>query len=86
MNHGADAVTQKAAAISSIASKTTWFGAGGTIFAGITLHELGILAGIVIALSGFVVNWVYKHKALKLKRLGMTRITRMILTLFKEIK
>jgi hypothetical protein len=63
----AEAVAGKATAIAAQASKVTWFGSGGAILGGFSVQEIGVLAGIIIALGGLIVNWYYKHKAHKLK-------------------
>jgi MFS superfamily sulfate permease-like transporter len=54
---------QYAEQAADIASKVQYTGAGGAAFFGLTLNELGVLVGIVIAILGFLVNWYYKHQA-----------------------
>jgi MFS superfamily sulfate permease-like transporter len=58
---------QYAEQASDIATKVQYTGAGGAAFFGLTLNELGVLVGIVIAILGFLVNWYYKHKSFLLR-------------------
>lgn len=46
----------------SAASKTTYAGAGMTLGGWWTSNEFLGLAGLMIAMFGFAVNWYYKHK------------------------
>jgi MFS superfamily sulfate permease-like transporter len=58
---------QYAEQASDIATKVQYTGAGGAAFFGLTLNEVGVLVGIVIAILGFLVNWYYKHKSFLLR-------------------
>ena len=62
-----DAAHQTAEAIvASAASKGMYTGAGITLGGWWTSNEFLGLTGLLIALLGFAVNWVYKHRHLKL--------------------
>lgn len=50
------------ASIASAASKTTYAGAGMTVGGWFLSSEFAVLAGIVLGIAGFLVNWYYKHK------------------------
>jgi len=36
-----------------------------TIVSGLTINEWGVVAGIVLGVATFGINWWYKHKTLK---------------------
>jgi len=45
-------------------SAASYSTAGGTImFAGLTTNDFAMLAGVVIGLATFIVNWVYRSRA-----------------------
>jgi len=67
MSQKAEAAAQAQTAIAAVANKVTWFGSGGAILGGLSVQEAGVIAGVIIATLGFLVNWFYKHKAHKLK-------------------
>lgn len=50
------------AALAALGSKATYGGAGTSLASWAVSSELGIVAGIVIGVAGFVVNWYYKVK------------------------
>ncbi len=46
------------------ASKTTWIGAAfAGVFGGLSINEALGIAGFVLAVGGFVLNWYYRRKA-----------------------
>lgn len=65
------------AVISGAASKITYAGAGGSFLGWLTSSEIIGLIGILLAVGGFIVNWYYKHKEYKLKKIeaGITTTT-----------
>lgn len=50
------------ATIAATGSKATYTGAGMTIGSWFLSSEFGVLMGVVIGVSGLLVNWYYKHK------------------------
>lgn len=50
-------------AIASAASKSTYAGAVSVLAGWLTSSEAAVLIGIVIGVSGLLVNWYYKAKA-----------------------
>lgn len=59
--------TEEAAlTVAGIASKTTYSGAGLTIWGVLLTNEFAVLVGILAAVGGFLVNWHYKRQAAKL--------------------
>jgi hypothetical protein len=50
------------ATIAAVGSKATYTGAGMTISGWFLSSEFAVLAGIVLGVAGFTVNWYYKHK------------------------
>lgn len=44
------------------AAKFQFAGAGGAVLSGLLSNEMGVLVGIVVALVGGVVSWIYKHR------------------------
>lgn len=59
--HKTQAVAEVAAAVSSVASKTTYVGAGTGFFAWLLSIDVLPLLGFVLALAGFIVNLVFKY-------------------------
>lgn len=61
-----EAIAVKAANI------VTQSAAAGTIYFGLTLNELGVIVGIIVAIVGLVgqlgLTWYYKHQHLELAR------------------
>ncbi|USD22139.1 holin [Microbulbifer sp. DLAB2-AF] len=55
------------AMVQKIASATTTVAAGTAVVGGYAAQELLAVGGFLIALSGFIVNWYYNHKRLKLQ-------------------
>lgn len=49
--------------VEKIANGSQYGGAGGALIFGLTANEFAAIAGVIIALAGFLVNWYYKHKA-----------------------
>jgi hypothetical protein len=50
------------ATMAATGSKVTYGGAGATVFGWFTSNEFAVVAGVTIALGGFIVNWYYRHK------------------------
>lgn len=50
------------ATMAAAGSKATYTGATTTIFGYLTSNEFAVLAGLVLGIAGFVVNWYYRHK------------------------
>lgn len=48
--------------LAATGSKATYTGAGMTIGSWFLSSEFGVLMGVVIGVSGLLVNWYYKHK------------------------
>lgn len=46
----------------SAASKATYLGAGVTVGGSLSMNEMVGVAGLVLTLLTFAVNWYYKHK------------------------
>ena len=59
--HKTQAVAEVAAAVSSVASKTTYVGAGTGFFAWLLSIDVLPLLGFLLALAGFIVNLVFKY-------------------------
>lgn len=59
--HKTQAVAEVAATVSSVASKTTYMGAGTGFFAWLLSIDVLPLLGFVLALAGFIVNLVFKY-------------------------
>ncbi|WP_411684295.1 holin [Acinetobacter indicus] len=59
--HKTQAVAEVAAAVSSVASKTTYVGAGTGFFAWLLSIDVLPLLGFVLALAGFIVNLAFKY-------------------------
>lgn len=64
-------------AVSEAVSASSYGVAAGNILVGLTLNDLSILVGVLLALLTFVINWYYKHQAHKLEqqKLQMQRNT-----------
>ena len=54
--------TNTGSIVPKAATSATYGGSGGAVYFGLTANEIGIYAGIAIALAGFFVNWYYKQK------------------------
>lgn len=50
------------ATVSTIASKTTYAGAGTSVVGWFASNEFAVIGGLVIGFAGLIVNWYYKHK------------------------
>jgi hypothetical protein len=48
--------------MAAIGSKATYGGASTSVVSWLLSSEFGILMGILIGVTGLVVNWYYKHK------------------------
>lgn len=66
MNQDAIETTQ-AAAVAGAASKVTYGGSAAAVGGWFLSNEFAVLAGLLIGLAGFVVNWYYRHKEYKLR-------------------
>jgi hypothetical protein len=54
---------QYADTISDYATQAQYYGSGTAVFFGLTLNEIGLLVGIVVAVLGFFVNLYYRHRS-----------------------
>ncbi|MCX4025120.1 holin [Endozoicomonas sp. SM1973] len=45
-----------------IISNAPYVASAGTVIAGLTLKDWGVIIGIILTTITVVVNWVYKHK------------------------
>jgi hypothetical protein len=54
---------EAATAVAGIASKTTYGGAGITVYGFLLTNEFAVFVGILAAVGGLVVNWYYKRQA-----------------------
>ncbi len=61
------------ATMAAVGSKTTYAGSSTSVVAWILSSEFGMLAGLVLAAAGFMVNWYYKHKEDKRQQLEHER-------------
>lgn len=63
--------TTGAAAI-KVAGAVTQAAAAGTVYFGLTLNELGVVVGMLVAVLGLIgqigLTWYYKHQHLRLAR------------------
>lgn len=54
------------------ANAVTQAAAAGTVYFGLTLNELGVIIGIIVAVVGLIgqlgLTWYYKHQHLELAR------------------
>lgn len=57
------------ATIAAAGSKATYAGSGMTVGGWLVSSEFAVLAGIVIGVAGFLVNWYYKHRQHERERL-----------------
>lgn len=77
--HKTQAVAEVAAAVSSVASKTTYVGAGTGFFAWLLSIDILPWLGFAVALGGFIVNLIFKflenQRAAELHRINMRKIT-----------
>lgn len=48
--------------IATSASKATYTGAGASVVGWMVSSEFITLAGLMLGVGGFIVNWYYKHK------------------------
>jgi hypothetical protein len=55
-----------------VANAVTQTAAAGTVYFGLTLNELGVVVGILVAIVGLIgqlsLTWYYKHQHLQLAR------------------
>lgn len=49
-------------AIMAAGSKATYSGAGMTVGGWFLSSEFAVLAGLLLGVAGFCINWYYKHK------------------------
>ena len=52
--------------ISRVASQASYAASGGTFVLGFTFEHWMMLAGFILGLATFLLNWYYKHKHYKL--------------------
>lgn len=50
------------ATLAAAGSKATYGGAGASVVGWLMSSEFGVVAGIIIGIAGFCVNWYYRHK------------------------
>ena len=50
------------ATLAAAGSKATYGGAGASVVGWLMSSEFGVVAGILIGIAGFCVNWYYRHK------------------------
>lgn len=50
-----------------IATCTSYLAAAANIFVGLTINDISIAIGILLAILTFLVNWYYKHRNMKLR-------------------
>jgi hypothetical protein len=48
--------------MAAVGSKATYGGASTSVVSWLLSSEFGILMGILIGLSGLMINWYYRHK------------------------
>lgn len=65
MSNSTHAQEAAAAASAALASKATNVGAATAVGAGFLANNWIGLAGLLIGLAGFLVNWYYKHQTFK---------------------
>ena len=51
------------AAIAAYGSKATYTGAGASVLSWRMSSQFGVVAGVILGVAGFIVNWYYRHKA-----------------------
>lgn len=49
-------------AVASIGNKATGVGTAVTAAGWLTLNDIALIGGLLIAILGFVVNWYYRHR------------------------
>jgi hypothetical protein len=49
-------------AVASIGNKATGLGTAVTAAGWLTLNNIALIGGLLIAVAGFVVNWIYRHR------------------------
>jgi hypothetical protein len=49
--------------VATVASKSTYAGAGASFLGWLVSSEFTIVVGIIVAIAGLAVNWYYKAKA-----------------------
>lgn len=54
---------QYAETVANYATQVQYYASGSAVFFGLTLNEIGLLVGIVVAVLGFFVNVYYRHRA-----------------------
>jgi MFS-type transporter involved in bile tolerance (Atg22 family) len=52
---------------SDIGNTLQYGGSAVTVIAGLSLSEIGVIVGMIVAICGFVMNWIYKHKTYQLQ-------------------
>jgi hypothetical protein len=50
------------AAVAAIGSKAAYGGGGTAFISGLISNEVGVIVGIVVGVTGLLVNWYYKAK------------------------
>ena len=50
-------------AMAALGSKVTYGGVGASVAGWMLSSEFAALAGLVLGLAGFALNWYYRHKA-----------------------
>ena len=55
------------------ANPTTYIGAATMVFGGLSLNDWAIISGIILGLSGFIVNFWYKRKMLSIEEEKLER-------------
>ncbi len=50
-------------AIASVASKTTYMGVGSVGFGWLMTNEAAVVGGLIVGVTGLLINWWYKRKA-----------------------
>lgn len=48
--------------------KATYVFAGGTVYFGLTLNEIGVIVGIIATIATLAMNWWFKREHLKIAR------------------
>lgn len=61
------------ATMAAAGSKATYTGAGASVYGWFTSNEFAVVAGVTLALAGFLVNWYYRHKEDKRQQLEHER-------------
>lgn len=47
----------------ALGSKATYAGSGGAVVGWLLSNEFAVLAGLLLGVAGFLVNWYYRYKA-----------------------